>query len=135
MPENARSWLTDLNWAQLKTIENVPAFKAGGGSLTQNMEQDSLGWKRWFGEEKAEIADLPRSCRDLQTFHRLFLLRVLRPDRIGAALTQFVVDNLGLEYVEQPPFDMAQTYEESTCITPFFFMLFPGTDPTPMVET
>ena len=27
--------------------------------------QDSLGWKRWFAEEKAESADLPRECREL----------------------------------------------------------------------
>jgi dynein heavy chain len=134
MPENARSWLTELQWSQLKSLEQISTFKSATSCLTLNMEQDSLGWKRWFGEEKAEIADLPRSCRDLQAFHRLFLLRVMRPDRIGAALTQFVTDNLGLEYVEQPPFDMAQTYEESTCTTPFFFILFPGTDPTALVE-
>merc|ERR1719498_1491490 len=30
---------------------------------------------------------------------------------------------------------MYQTYEESTCHTPFFFVLFPGTDPTPVVES
>jgi len=29
---------------------------------------------------------------------------------------------------------MAQTYEESTFLTPIFFVLFPGTDPTPVVE-
>jgi len=43
--------------------------------------QDSLGWKRWYSEEKAENADLPRSARDLNQFQRLFLLRVMRQDR------------------------------------------------------
>jgi len=133
MPENARSWLSEVQWAQCKTLETIPAFKSSG-QLTQNIEQDSMGWKRWFGEEKAESADLPRSGRDLSAFHRLFLLRILRPDRIGAALTQFVMDNLGAEYVEQPPFDMNQTYDESNANSPFFFVLFPGTDPTPVVE-
>lgn len=134
MPENARSWMTEVQWAQMKTLESIPAFKTSG-QLTQNIEQDSMGWKRWWGEEKAEAADLPRSGRDLSLFHRLFLLRVVRPDRIGSALTQFVIDNLGLEYIEQPPFDMGQTYDESTASSPFFFVLFPGTDPTPVVES
>jgi len=133
MPENARSWLSDVQWAQLKSLEPIPAFKSSG-QLTQNIEQDSLSWKRWFTEEKAETADLPRSARDLSNFHRLFLLRILRPDRLGAALSQFIIDNLGQEYMDQPPFDMFQCYEESTCNTPFFFVLFPGTDPTPTVE-
>merc|ERR1719478_1054569 len=133
MPENARTYLTEVQWAQLKSLEPIPVFKSSG-QLTQNVEQDSLGWKRWFSEEKAELADLPRTARDLSIFHRLFLLRIMRPDRLGAALTQFIVDNLGMDYIEQPPFDMYQTYEESTCHTPFFFVLFPGTDPTPVVE-
>lgn len=133
MPDNARSWMSDMQWAQLKSLDAIEAFKKGGG-LTSGVESDSLGWKRWFSEEKAEIADLPRSARDLTAFHRLFLLRILRPDRIGAALTQFIIDNLGQDYVEQAPFNMEATYEESTCITPFFFVLFPGTDPTPTIE-
>jgi len=134
MPESTRAWLSELQWAQLKSLEQIGVFKSSTGALTQNLEQDSLGWKRWFAEERAEAADLPRGCRELSTFHRLFLLRVLRPDRIGAALTQFVVDNMGSDFVEQPPFDVAQTFEESTYLTPIFFVLFPGTDPTPLVE-
>jgi dynein heavy chain len=133
MPENARTYLNETQWAQLKSLEPLAVFKTSG-QLTQNVEQDSLGWKRWFSEEKAEVADLPRCARDLSIFHRLFLLRIMRPDRIAAALTQFIVDNLGPEYIDQPPFDMYQCYEESTCHTPFFFVLFPGTDPTPIVE-
>ncbi|CAE7235549.1 ODA11 [Symbiodinium microadriaticum] len=133
MPENARSWLSETQWAQLKTLENMEAFKKGG-QLTQNIEQDSLGWKRWYSEEKAENADLPRSARDLNQFQRLFLLRVMRQDRIGAALSQFVIDNLGQDFIEQPPFDMEVSFDESTSITPFFFVLFPGVDPTPTIE-
>jgi len=133
MPENARSWLSETQWAQLKTLENMEAFKKGG-QLTQNIEQDSLGWKRWFSEERAETADLPRSARDLSPFQRLFLLRVMRQDRIGSALSQFVIDNLGQDFVDQAPFDMEQSYEESTAITPYFFVLFPGVDPTPVIE-
>merc|ERR1719343_1389921 len=133
MPDNAKTWLTETQWAQLKSLESVEAFKKGG-KLTESLEQDSLGWKRWFSEEKAELADLPRSARDLSPFHRLFLLRVLRQDRIGAALTQFIIDNLGSEYIEQEPFNMEVSFEESTMITPFFFVLFPGVDPTPTIE-
>merc|ERR1719199_1127768 len=133
MPENCKSWILEAQWGMLKTLESIPVFK-NSGALTQNMEQDSLGWKRWFQEEKAESADLPRSFRDISPFHRLMLLRVLRPDRIGAALVQFVQDNLGNEFIEMDPFSIDVAYEESTNLSPFFFVLFPGTDPTPAVE-
>jgi len=134
MPENCKSWVLEQQWAMLKTLESIAVFKSTAGALTQNMEQDSLGWKRWFSEEKAETADLPRSFRDIAPFYRLMLLRVLRPDRIGAALTQFVQDNLGNDYVEQDPFDIQVAYDESSNLSPLFFVLFPGTDPTPAVE-
>merc|ERR1719183_2230956 len=133
MPENCKSWILDAQWGMLKTLESIPVFK-NSGALTQNMEQDSLGWKRWFQEEKAESADLPRSFRDISPFHRLMLLRVLRPDRIGAALVQFVQDNLGNEFIEMDPFSIEVAYNESSCLSPMFFVLFPGTDPTPAVE-
>jgi dynein heavy chain len=133
MPDNARSFLTDVQWAQLKTLEQLPAFKTSG-ALTQQVESEKDLWKRWAADEKPESVDLPRGVRELSLFHRLFLLRILRPDRMGAALSQFIVENCGQEYIEQEPFDMFKCYEESTCHTPFFFVLFPGTDPTPVVE-
>jgi len=45
-----------------------------------------------------------------------------------------VVENLGIEFVEQAPFDMNETYLEMRPSVPVFFVLFPGTDPTPDVE-
>ena len=41
---------------------------------------------------------------------------------------------MGLEYTEAPPFDITETYKEMNSITPSFFVLFPGVDPTPEVE-
>jgi len=58
----------------------------------------------------------------------------MRPDRLTGALTQFVSENLGIEYVEQKSFDIFQLYAETTPRTTVFFVLFPGVDPTPDVE-
>jgi len=41
---------------------------------------------------------------------------------------------MGLEYVEAEPFDIVESYAEMNNITPTFFVLFPGVDPTPDVE-
>ena len=41
---------------------------------------------------------------------------------------------MGEIYVEQPPFNMAETFSETTSKIPVFFVLFPGVDPTPDVE-
>lgn len=41
---------------------------------------------------------------------------------------------MGTNYVLQKPYDMAETYTETSPATPMFFVLFPGVDPTPWVE-
>jgi dynein heavy chain len=40
---------------------------------------------------------------------------------------------MGEEYVEQPPFNIFETFDETDKKTPIFFVLFPGVDPTPEV--
>ncbi len=42
---------------------------------------------------------------------------------------------MGINYVLQQPYDMAETYKETSPATPMFFVLFPGVDPTPWVES
>jgi len=64
------------------------------------MEQEALQWKKWYGEEKAESADLPKSFKEISTFHRLLLLRAMRPDRLTNALKDFVSEHLSQDFVE-----------------------------------
>jgi dynein heavy chain len=80
------------------------------------------------------MTDLPKAFKEISYFHKLLLLRSLRPDRLLSALTMFIQENMGESYVEQAPFDMMETYNESNNNTPLFFVLFPGVDPTPQVE-
>ena len=57
----------------------------------------------------------------------------MRPDRVASALNSFVGEVMGERYVEQPPFDIFETFSETTNKIPIFFVLFPGVDPTPEV--
>jgi dynein heavy chain, axonemal len=132
VPNQAESlkFIPESAWAAVKGLENLKMF----ANLISQMESEALQWRRWYAEEKAEIAELPRAFKDITLFHRLLLLRAMRPDRLSGALTQFVQENLGNQYVEQTPFDIFSTYAEMNPQTPIFFVLFPGVDPTPDVE-
>lgn len=131
-PNQAESlkFIPESVWSCVKGLESVPVFE----NIISQMESEALQWRKWYGEDKAETADLPKSFKDISVFHRLLLLRALRPDRLTGALTEFVIENLGLDYVEQPPFDMKEAYSEMLPEIPCFFVLFPGVDPTPDVE-
>lgn len=80
--------------------------------LIQQMESEALQWRKWYQEGEPENIELPRALKEISLFHRILLLRALRPDRLINALKQFVKENMGEDYVEQPAFDMAITYQE-----------------------
>jgi dynein heavy chain len=130
MPDSLKSLINENIWAACKVLDTISALQG----FTQSLETESLQWKRWYGEEKAELAELPKAFKDLSKFHRLLLLRAIRPDRLPSALNSFVEEQMGTEYVEQPAFNVFETFEESTKSIPLFFVLFPGVDPTPDVE-
>ncbi len=123
-------FIPEQAWAALKGLEAVKIF----ANLITQMESEALQWRKWYAEEKAELSELPRSFKDISLFHRLLLLRALRPDRLSGALVKFVLENLGEPYVEEPPFEMGAVYQETSHIVPIFFVLFPGVDPTRDVE-
>jgi dynein heavy chain len=98
------------------------------------MESEAHLWRKWYVDERPETVELPKSVKDISLFHRILLLRAMRPDRLCNALIEFVGENMGKQYVESPPFDIVATYDEMNTQTPVFFVLFPGVDPTKDVE-
>ncbi|KAL8275355.1 hypothetical protein Esti_000677 [Eimeria stiedai] len=135
IPETARAWLGEGEWACCRSLEQLKSFKNSQVSLLQNFDQDALGWARWMGEDAPENADLPRLFRGVTQFERLLLLRYLRPDRMLTALQQFVAAQLGQFFVEPPAIDMREIEKEADRNTPLFIVLFPGIDPTPVIES
>lgn len=59
-------------------------------------------------------------------FQKLLVLRCLRPDRVLAAIRDFVSENLGQRFIEPPPFDLPACFKESSSSTPLVFVLSPG---------
>ena len=85
-------------------------------------------------EDKVEGA-LPGEWEGkLSLFQRLLLIRVMRPDRVTAAMAGFVRTMMGARYIDQPTFNMKDTFEDSSAPTPLFFVLFPGVDPGGDIE-
>lgn len=76
------------------------------------MEGESHLWRKWYSDERPESCEMPKSCKDISLFHRLLLLRALRPDRLTNALREYVQINMGIDYIESPPFDVVKTYDE-----------------------
>lgn len=65
-------------------------------------------------------------CNELQ---HMILIRCLRADRLVFAISTFISNNLDSKYVDPPVFNLAQTFEVSSPLTPLVFVLSPGVDP------
>jgi len=83
IPDPLKSFLNEGLWAACRALEQIQAFQG----FCQSLETDILQWKKWYSEEKAEVADLPKTFKDISKFHKLLLLRSLRPDRVSSALS------------------------------------------------
>lgn len=129
-PSNLQQFMAEPVWHAIQGLKKLAVFK----ELPHQIESEALQWKKWYGEEKAEITELPKSQKDCQGIHKLLLLRAMRPDRLTNALREYVRDSLGDMFIDQEPFDMFKIYEQMSVKVPTFFVLFPGVDPTPDVE-
>lgn len=59
-PNNLAQFMAQSVWDSVQGLKKLSVFK----ELPHAMETEALQWKKWYGEEKAEIADLPKSQKD-----------------------------------------------------------------------
>lgn len=135
MANMQRDYLKESQVASAKALEGIPVFENIMELLMNSGEVNY--WKKWLNSANAETQDLPRcysSNKDITPFHKLLLIRALRPDRISAALLIYIQDMMGEKFIVNNTFNMQETFKETTNKTPIFFVLFPGSDPTIKVE-
>lgn len=62
---------------------------------------------------------------------RVVILRIIRPDKVVAAIQQLIKKEaeLGKAYITPPPFHLGKSFSDSTNKTPVIFVLSPGADP------
>ena len=129
-PEKVRKYLTEQIWRDCKELEYIEDF----GNLSEKLETDHLHWRKWYAEEKIEEIDLPKQFKNVSDFHKLLLIKAMRPDRVSSALKKFVSSNMSPEFINQDIFDLEQVLSETPRNTPVFFVLFPGIDPIADIE-
>lgn len=71
---------------------------------------------------------MPSEFFDISEFEKMCIIKALRPDKLIPSIIDFVSYKLGRQYVNPPPFDLEQSYNDSSFNTPLIFVL-PGADP------
>eukprot|EP00742_Colponemidia_sp_Colp-10_P004139 GILJ01004417.1.p1 GENE.GILJ01004417.1~~GILJ01004417.1.p1 ORF type:complete len:2854 (+),score=646.67 GILJ01004417.1:919-8562(+) len=139
--ENPLDWLPTPAWNAVQSLISLEEFS----DFANNMVKDApTRFKEWYNELAPEKVKLPLDWKrlDNEPFKKMMVIRCLRPDRITAALTDFVRSTLprGNEFIDV---DSSLSFREvlessisdSTPHIPLFFILSPGADPAKEVET
>lgn len=66
------------------------------------------------------------SCSKLSSFHRLMLVKILRPGELLDAVRTFVKEHLGAMFVSALPLDLQEIFSKSDPKVPLIFILAPG---------
>jgi dynein heavy chain len=126
-PPNTIAWQTDKLWEEQCRLERLNEHFAG---YSDHFEKNADQYKHIYDSAEPQNELLPEPWRSkLSTFQKLLMLRTLRPDKLVSALTLYVIEAMGQKYVEPPPFDLQNSYNDSSCFTPLVFVLSPGSDP------
>nr|XP_004029568.4 dynein axonemal heavy chain 6 [Gorilla gorilla gorilla]XP_055234907.1 dynein axonemal heavy chain 6 [Gorilla gorilla gorilla] len=147
-PKPEAPWLPTATWfACCDLEESFPVFHG----LTQNIlshpisirlgsfetyinPQEWEGYSKMKHEDKHMRQEKEAAHQDpwsagLSSFHKLILIKCCKEEKVVFALTDFVIENLGKQFIETPPVDLPTLYQDMSCNTPLVFILSTGSDP------
>jgi dynein heavy chain len=84
-----REWLPDISWFGMQKLIEIEGFE----SFSQNVEKEApKKFEDWYNEIDPENQKLPLDWRKLEQmpFQKMLVVRVLRPDRMTTALSNFI---------------------------------------------
>lgn len=133
---NPTDWLDDLEWTQVyKQLFIMSKIHAFSGIDTYFVEFNKK-FKKIFDAPDAHVEPLPGEWHEkLNSFQKMIVLKSIRPDKICHAIQNYVIEQIGKQFVDPPTFKIQPSYRDSTNVTPLIFVLSAGTDPVKDFKT
>ncbi|KAM6471116.1 dynein axonemal heavy chain 6 [Liasis olivaceus] len=137
-------WLEENTWFMCCDLEEtLPCFQGIQKDILLKPIFVKLGQldirinpEEWEGykhetDEKKKKDDKSNILWDstLTVFQKLIVVKCFMEEKIVSALTEFVIENLGKQFIENPPVDLATLYQDMSPATPLVFILSTGSDP------
>ena len=98
--------------------------------LLLDFQKQNKKWKPVYDSAAPDKAIYPEPFHNVKSLQKLIILRALRPDKIIPATQDFIVLNMGQQFIEPPTFDLPGSFADSNKSAPLIFVLSPGSDPT-----
>ncbi|XP_075164298.1 dynein heavy chain 3, axonemal [Haematobia irritans] len=124
-PNPASSWLPEKAWSQIVLASDLEGLTDFFKSFQANID----AWKEYYDLSSPEEAKYPSPYENIDEMLSLIILKCLRPDKVVPAVRAFITKNMGSSFVEPPPFDLNESFADSSPRIPLVFLLSPGSDP------
>lgn len=123
-------FLSNKLWGGLRMLSLIDGYRG----IDKDLEQSTKRWKIFIESESPEQKKLPGEWKNRNPFQKLCIIRTLRPDRMIYAAVVCVEDIMGKQFVQSRMISFADSFKETSSITPVLFILSPGVDPLTDVE-
>ena len=81
----------------------------GFAGLADSVGANLGAWRAYYDAAKPEFEPLPEPWQsELDSFQRMNLLRIIRPDAAVSSVQSFVAERMAQRYIEPPPFDLVR---------------------------
>ncbi|CUG93652.1 unnamed protein product [Bodo saltans] len=124
------SWMLAVPYNDFASLCSHSQFKHIGAHFLANQEE----WKTWVQTETLYDVPTPGGA-DLSEWHRMMIIKALRPEKLIFTMSRVVGGFLGKDYTVSPQFSLKEAFGDSTNMTPLIFVLSTGTDPTVLFTT
>jgi dynein heavy chain len=123
---NAR-WLTPIMWQNCCDVANsVPTLTY----IIEHITMFAGDWEAIIESDNPYNEPIPGdTAQKLTDFQRLLLIKVIREEKLVASSIEFVKRNLGSDFIDIPPLDLARAYKDTGPKSPMIFILSTGSDP------
>uniref|UniRef100_A0A286XH43 Dynein axonemal heavy chain 6 n=1 Tax=Cavia porcellus TaxID=10141 RepID=A0A286XH43_CAVPO len=141
-PKPEAPWLSTAMWfACCDLEESFPVFQKLTEYILLHPISIRLGsfetsinppvWEGYPHSKREEHGTHGKDSRisELSSFQKLILIKCCKEEKVVFAVTDFVIENLGKQFIETPPVDLATLYQDMSCSTPLVFILSTGSDP------
>ena len=124
-------WLSELTWSYVCSLDKLEVFTG----IAEDFSVHNENWKMIYDAKEPDDLPLHEPWHSrLPKFHRLVVIKILRPDKMTELLDTFISEHLGYKFVEPLTFDLGRILADTGPRVPMIFLLDPAKDPLSMVK-
>ncbi|XP_012233843.2 dynein axonemal heavy chain 7-like [Linepithema humile] len=130
--ESAPEWLPTIKW---KEICKLSSALADFRELADDFRINGAVWKKYCNAEPFASRPIPKPWADrLTRFQQLMLIKIVRRDKIIVEIMRLIEDTMEDVFNSYPRLQIAESYAESSCLTPIIFILPSYASPLSLVS-